>query len=167
MLFDAATAVNYALELPVGEDFSVQFQQYTPWWTTRSNRHCLQFLTLGAEIRWWFKSDETLQGHFLGAHAWSGTGDLQWKKAVCYQFDFWSAGLTYGYAMPIAKWANLEFSVSAGYASIPYQHYIPTDDYEYLITDRNDAGRMHYFGPTKAEVSLVIPIHKPFRRTAR
>ena len=169
MLLDAATALNYALEVPIGQDFSLQVQQYSPWWVTKSNMHCLQFLSLGAEFRWWFRSDEVLQGHFIGANVWSGTGDLQWKKAACYQFDFWSAGLTYGYAMPIAKWANLEFSISAGYASIPYQHYIPTDDYEYLIIDRNDVGRMHYFGPTKAEISLVIPIRykTQFRRTAR
>lgn len=167
MLFDAATAVNYALELPVGEDFSVQFQEYTPWWVTKSNRHCLQFLSLGAELRWWFKSDETLQGHFVGANVWSGNGDLQWNKNICYQFEFWSAGLTYGYSMPVSKWANLEFSISAGYARIPYQHYIPTDDWEILIKDKNKAGTLHYFGPTKAEVSLVIPIRRTIRRTAR
>ena len=96
MLLDAATALNYALEFPIGKDFSLQVQQYTPWWVTKSNMHCLQFLTLGAEFRWWFRSDEVLQGHFIGANVWSGTGDLQWKKAACYQFDFWSAGLTYG-----------------------------------------------------------------------
>ena len=167
MLFDAVTAVNYALELPVGEDFSIQFQQYTPWWVTKSNRRCLQFLSLGAEFRWWFKSDETLQGHFVGANVWSGKGDLQWDRKGCYQFEFWSAGLSYGYSMPVSKWANLEFSISAGYARIPYQHYIPTDDWEILIKDKNKAGTLHYFGPTKAEVSLVIPIRRTIRRTAR
>lgn len=162
LLFDAVTAVNYALEIPVGNDFSVQFQQYTPWWVTKSNRQCLQFLSLGAEVRWWFKSDEVLQGHFVGANAWSGNGDLQWNKNICYQFEFWSAGLTYGYSMPVSKWANLEFSISAGYAQIPYQHYIPTDDWQILIKDKSKAGTLHYFGPTKAEVSLVIPIKATF-----
>lgn len=167
MLYDAVTAVNYALEVPVGEDFSVQFQEYTPWWVTKSNRQCLQFLSLGAELRWWFKSDETLQGHFVGANVWSGNGDLQWDRKGCYQFEFWSAGLSYGYSMPVSKWANLEFSISAGYARIPYQHYIPTDDWEILIKDKNKAGTLHYFGPTKAEVSLVIPIRRTIRRAAR
>lgn len=158
LLYDAVTAVNYALEIPVGNDFSVQFQQYTPWWVTKSNRQCLQFLSLGAEVRWWFKSDEVLQGHFVGANAWSGNGDLQWNKNICYQFEFWSAGLTYGYSMPVSKWANLEFYISAGYAQIPYQHYIPTDDWQILIKDKSKAGTLHYFGPTKVEVSLAIPI---------
>ena len=100
---------------------------------------------------------------------WSGTGDFQWNKHICYQFEFWSAGLTYGYSMPIGEFLNLEFTLSAGYASIPYQHYVPTDDWEILIKDRNNAGRMHYFGPTKAEVSFVIPIREKslFKRNAR
>lgn len=158
MLYDAVTALNYAVEVPLGHDLSLQLQQYTPWWLTKSNRQCLQFLSLGAEFRWWFKSDETLQGHFIGAHAWSGKGDMQWNRTGCWQFEFWSAGVSYGYSMPIGRWANLEFSISAGYASIPYCHYIPTDDWEILIKDNNKAGTLHYFGPTKAEVSLVIPI---------
>lgn len=158
MLYDAVTALNYSVEVPLGHDLSLQLQQYTPWWLTKSNRQCLQFLSLGAEFRWWFKSDETLQGHFIGAHAWSGKGDMQWNRTGCWQFEFWSAGVSYGYSMPIGRWANLEFSISAGYASIPYRHYIPTDDWEILIKDNNKAGTLHYFGPTKAEVSLVIPI---------
>ena len=98
-------------------------------------------------------------GHFIGVNGWGGTGDIQiGRKIGCYQFDFWSAGLTYGYAMPVGKHLNLEFSISAGYASIPYQHYIPTEDWKYLLLDKNDAGRLHYFGPTKAEISLVFPI---------
>ena len=59
--------------------------------------------------------------------------------------------------MPIGRHLNLEFSISAGYANIPYQHYVPTDDWSYLIKDDNSAGRLHYFGPTKAEISLVFP----------
>ena len=180
LLYDVVTAVNYAVEFPLGNDFSLQFQHHFPWWTTKNNRYCLQFLTLGAELRWWFKPEyllesaefkrrDALVGHFIGAHVWSGTGDFQWNRFGCYQFEFWSAGLTYGYSMPIGKFLNLELTLSAGYASIPYQHYVPTDDWEILIMDRNNAGRMHYFGPTKAEVSFVIPIREKsfFKRNAR
>ena len=167
ILYDAVTAVNFAIEFPVGNDFSVQLQEYTPWWVTKSNRQCFQFLSLGAELRWWFRSDETLQGHFVGANVWSGKGDLQWNRKGCYQFEFWTVGLSYGYSMQISKRANLEFSISAGYAQIPYQHYIPTDDWEILIKDKNKAGTLHYFGPTKAEMSLVIPIRHTTRRAAR
>ena len=60
--------------------------------------------------------------------------------------------------MPIGKQLNLEFSISAGYASIAYRGYTPSEDYEILWSDSNKVGRIHYFGSTKAQVSLVIPI---------
>ena len=53
---------------------------------------------------------------------------------------------------------NFEFSLSAGYASIPYRGYIPSDNYEILWRNPEDAGSLHYFGLTKAQVSLVVPI---------
>lgn len=177
LLYDAVTAVNFGIEVPINRHFSVQYQQHTPWWAGKGNRFCLQFLTFGGEFRWWFKPEtlpgtfqrkerDALMGHFLGLNAWGGDGDIQiGRNFGCYQFDFWSVGLTYGYAMPIGRHLNIEFSVSAGYASIPYQHYIPTDDWSYLIKDNNNAGRLHYFGPTKAEISLVWPIM--FRKGGR
>ena len=174
MLLDAATALNFAVEVPFeikGNKFSALYEHHTPWWLTKNNKYCLQFLTYGGEARWWFaprttsgsdssKQRDALAGHFLGVYGWGGIADIQaGRNFGCYQFDFWSTGLTYGYSMPIASWANLELSISAGYANIPYQHYIPTDDWQILIKDKSKAGTLHYFGPTKAEISLVIPIY--------
>ena len=168
LLYDLGTGLNYAIEVPLGRKFSIQAQQHTPWWVTRDNRHCLQFLSVGPELRYWFKQTHpnenvrgnNLLGHFIGAHVWSGDGDLQWDRFGCYQFTFWSAGLTYGFAIPVSKHFHMEFSISGGYAQIPYQHYIPTEDWQILIKDRNNAGTLHYWGPTKAEVSFVIPIKR-------
>lgn len=109
-----------------------------------------------------------MTGHFLGLYGWGGKSDIQAGRDFgCYQFEFISAGLTYGFAFPISKHLNLELSLSAGYANIPYRHYIPTDDWQILIRDRNNAGTLHYFGLTKAEVSLVIPIRVkvPYNKT--
>ena len=168
LLYDLGTGLNYAIEVPLGRKFSIQAQQHTPWWVTRDNRHCLQFLSVGPELRYWFKQTHpnenvrgnNLLGHFIGAHVWSGDGDIQWDRFGCYQFTFWSAGLTYGFAIPVSKHFHMEFSISGGYAQIPYQHYIPTEDWQILIKDRNNAGTLHYWGPTKAEVSFVIPIKR-------
>lgn len=175
LLYDAGTGLNYAIEVPVGKQFSIQAQQHTPWWVTRDNRHCLQFLSVGPELRYWFKQTHpnenvrgnNLLGHFIGAHVWSGDGDIQWDRFGCYQFTFWSAGLTYGFAIPVSKHFHMEFSISGGYAQIPYQHYIPTEDWQILIKDRNNAGTLHYWGPTKAEVSFVIPITTTIKRARR
>ena len=177
LLLDAVTALNYAIEVPVNEHFSLQYFQTTPWWTGANNKFCLQALTFGGEARWWFlprtsgptenrKQRDALVGHFLGAYGWGGNGDLQFGRKVCQQFDFWSAGLTYGYSMAVSKHLNMEFTLSVGYAAINYQHYVPTDDFSLLVRDDNLAGKLHYIGPTKAEISLVIPIRATVGRKA-
>lgn len=175
LLFDVVTALNYSIEVPFKEKYSVLFQHHFPWWE-RDNKYCLQFLTFGGEFRWWFapssqlpakyrRENNLLLGHFVGANVWGGKGDIQiGRKFGCYHFDFWSVGLSYGYSMPIGRRFNLEFTVSVGYAHIPYQHYIPSDNWEVLIKDNNKFGTLNYVGITKAEVNLVMPLNIKIKR---
>lgn len=168
-LYDLGTAVNFAVEAPIGDRFSVLYNHICPWWLSESNKYCFQFLSIGGEGRYWIKPEsrpasenrvvrDRLVGHFVGLYGMSGKFDFQWETKGCYQGEFWSAGLTYGYSMPIAKRLNLEFSLSVGYANIPYRHYVPANDWQDLIRDKFNAGTLHYVGPTKAEISLVIPL---------
>ena len=161
LLYDALSLTNFSVELPFCKDrMSVLYYHQFPWWTwgQADNEYCTRFLSIGGEARWWFKTKDRLNGHFLGAYAESGKYDFEYQRSICYQGEFYSAGLSYGYAMPIGRHLNLEFSVSAGYASIAYRGYTPSEDYEILWRDPEKVGRLHYFGPTKAQVSLVIPI---------
>lgn len=170
LLYDAATMLNYAVEIPIGKRFSLVWEHYFPWWVMRNNRTCVQYLTLGGEARWWFlprprpatekrAQRDRLVGHYLGVYGFWGKTDLQWDRIGCYQCEnVWSAGLTYGYAFPISRHLNLELSASFGYASIPYQRYIPSDDWQILWRDTEGTGITYYFGPTKLQVSLVWPI---------
>ena len=170
LLYDALSWVNFSVEVPIGEKFSALYYHQFPWWTwgKANNEYCMRFLSIGAEGRWWFKpmprektekriKRDKLMGHFVGVYAESGKYDFERKRDICYQGEFWSTGLSYGYAMPIGKRLNLELSVSMGYASIAYRGYTPSEDYEILWRDPEKVGRWHYFGPTKAQVSLVLP----------
>lgn len=161
LLYDILSLTNFSIEVPFWKDnMSVLYYHQFPWWTwgQADNEFCTRFLSIGAEARWWFKTKDRLNGHFLGAYCESGKYDFEYQRRICYQGEFYSAGLSYGYAMPIGRNLNLEFSISAGYASIAYRGYTPSEDYEILWRDPNKVGRLHYFGPTKAQVSLVIPI---------
>ena len=161
LLYDVLSLTNFSVELPFWKDnMSLLYYHQFPWWTwgQADNEFCTRFLSIGAEARWWFKTKDRLNGHFLGAYAESGKYDFEYQRRICYQGEFYSAGLSYGYAMPVGRHLNLEFSISAGYASIPYRGYYPSEDYEILWRDPNKVGRLHYWGPTKAQVSLVIPI---------
>lgn len=175
MLYDALTLINYSIELPFSlwdEHFSATFDHQFPWWRwgKNNNEYAIRYLQAGGEARWWFSPQhkprtkkkllrECLTGHFVGIYGMSGKYDFQNRRKICYQGEFWSIGFTYGYAMPISRLFNLEFSISAGYAPISYRHYIPADDYSKLQIDRERMGTWNYFGITKASISLVMPIN--------
>lgn len=171
LLYDALSLVNYSVEVPITKHASALIYHQFPWWRwgQADNQYCIRFLSVGAEARWWFlpqprpatperRGRDCLMGHFLGVYGESGKWDFQWDRSICHQGEHWSTGLTYGYAMPVGKYLNMEFSISAGYASIAYRKFTPSGDYEILWRDPEKHGRWHYFGPTKAQVSLVIPI---------
>ena len=168
LLYDAVTALNAEVEVPIGKRFSVMVEDVFPWWKAgpNGNKYCLQMWTMSVEPRWWFYRkgmNDRLQGHFVAPYVMSGKYDLQWDTSICYRGYGWSAGLTYGYSMPLCKWLNMEFSMSVGYLSASYQHYQPSADYEQLFKDPDNAGRMTYVGPTKVKVSLVVPIRFNWR----
>lgn len=168
LLYDAVTALNAEVEVPIGKRFSVMVEDVFPWWKAgpNGNKYCLQMWTMSVEPRWWFYRkgmNDRLQGHFVAPYVMSGKYDLQWDTSICYRGYGWSAGLTYGYSMPLCKWLNMEFSMSIGYLNASYQHYQPSPDYEHLYKDPVNAGRMTYVGPTKVKVSLVVPIRFSWR----
>lgn len=178
LLYDALTMLNFSVEVPFSigkQKFSVLAQHQFPWWLNEKNNKCFRFLSTGVEGRWWFRPQprvatdkrlkrDALTGHFVGVYGLSGKWDFQYNRKGCYQGEFWSVGIDYGYSMPIGKRLNLEFSFALGYASIPYRHYLPSEDWSILYRDPNKHGRWHYFGPTRAEVSLVIPIYNKFKK---
>lgn len=166
LLYDLVTALNVEVEVPIAKRFSVAVENVFPWWET-GNKYCFQLWEMGIEGRIWLKGwdvrgREKLRGLFAGIYGMSGKYDFQFDRKINYQGEFWSVGATIGYSMPLGRkeWGNLEFSISDGYLQSPYRHYYPTGDYSKLLRDRGNQGTLYsYFVyPTKAKVSLVIPI---------
>lgn len=173
LLFDAVTALNVEVEVPVGRRFSIMAEDVFPWWAI-GNKYCFQLWEMGLEGRFWFKAwdpAETgkLRGFFAGVYGMSGKYDFQWDRSINYQGEFWSAGVTGGWCLPIGKrkGMNLEFSISLGYMRSPWRHYMPSDDYDRLMRDKNRFGTLDYFGPTKAKISLVVPINVRNKKEVR
>ncbi len=178
LLYDAVSLLNFSIEAPLYKDkLSLLYYHQAPWWNwgKGNNEYCIRFLGIGAEAKWWFAprprvaSEKRIRrdkfmGHFLGIYGESGKYDFEHKRDICRQGEFWSAGLSYGYAMPVGKRLNMEFSISAGYASISYRGYTPSEDYETLWRNPNEVGRWHYFGPTKVQVTLAIPVTAKIKR---
>lgn len=168
LLADMVTAVNLGVEVPLGEDFSVNAHFTFPWWTAGpyGNKYALQLLDAEGELRWWFaKGEERFEGHYVALQGSGGKFDLQWGRDIgCYQCYNWGVGLSYGYAMKLGKHLNMEFALTLGYLAIDYQHYVPSPDWSVLIRDNAKAGTLHYFGPTSLKVSLVYPFHIQYKR---
>ena len=168
LLADMVTAVNLGVEVPLGENFSLNAHFTFPWWTAGpyGNKYALQMLDAEGELRWWFApGEERLQGHYVALQGGGGKFDLQWGRDIgCYQCYNWGVGLSYGYSMSLSEHWNLEFALTLGYLAIDYQHYVPSPDWSVLLRDNSKVGTLHYFGPTSLKVSLVYPFHIQYKR---
>lgn len=176
LLFDAVTALNVALEVPIGKRFSVVADYLFPWWNggVNGNEWALQISHLGFETKLWIiptysignksaecKFDRTaLTGLFVGLYCFSNMYDVQWRTKGCYQGEMWSAGVAVGYAWPVGNHFNLEAQVNVGYVSTDYKHYYPGTEYEALYGDRSRIGKVSGVLPTKAALSLVWNINR-------
>ena len=106
-------------------------------------------------LRYWFGStarNKPLTGHHIGIYGQALTYDIE-LNGHGYQSARWDygGGIEYGYALPISRSLNLDFSLGMGYLTGKYKKYKPIDThYVWQATKK-----LHWFGPTKAEVSLV------------
>ena len=168
LLFDLAMMPNIEAELPIGKRWSINGELMFPWWLFDGDKYCMQILSGGLEGRYWLGNREkrkVLNGHFLGLYAGGGKYDLQWDRNG-YQGEFFiAAGVSYGYAMNIAKNLNLEFSLGVGLLRTTYEHYHTLDNYQTLLWQNN--GRYTWFGPTKAKISLVWMLNRRVKGGAK
>ena len=159
---------NAGIEVPIGKHWSVAADWYWPWfWPKDKNEKCYELLGGAVEGRYWFgkdrKNTDRLLGHSIGLYVHSGYYDLE-KGYRGMQGEFVSTGLDYKYALGLGgkkhkKWGHLEFSIGLGYLYSTGRTYDVPKPGGALIPDHN-VRIVNFFGPTRAEVSLVIPIYK-------
>ncbi|MDR2911002.1 MAG: DUF3575 domain-containing protein [Bacteroidales bacterium] len=158
LLYDATATFNLGLEFRIGERLSFDLPFNYNAWTFSENRKWKHIL-VQPELRWWTR--ETFRGHFFGLHghyARYNVGGLPEPFSPYMQehrFEGWlaGAGFSYGYRWNFNHIWALEATVGAGYA--------------YLNYDEFNCGRCgeltgvkskHYFGPTRAGISLIYGI---------
>ncbi len=126
MLYDLAGAANLGVELPIGSRWSVVGDAAYAYWRTSNHLYALQTLEYGLSGRYWLpvgerrkernpEWDKPLRGWNFGVYGryWQRY-DVQWIDGV--QGDgSWSAGITAGYAFPVARNLSLETGLGAGY----------------------------------------------------
>lgn len=165
--------MNVGAQIPLGNRFSIGLDWYYPfiyrhWAPFLDQTNCFQALGPGADFRIYLgkkhrKGRENWQyrfsGHSIGIYGMYGRYDVEWQFHG-EQARFLNAGVDYMYSARIGKRKRmrLDLSVGVGYfqsRAIEYQVFRPGGK-AYKTGNRF----VHNFiGPTKATVSLVIPIH--------
>ena len=156
-------ALNMGAEVPIGNHWSVGVDYYFPWiWPKRDNKNCFELLSWGIEGRYWFGRNRTafdrLQGHSIGLYGYAGYFDFE-RNYRGHQGEFANIGLDYTYAMAVGKRKQLhfEFSLGVGYIYSEARKYTVIESGSPLISDKITK-KIGFFGPTKANISLVVPI---------
>ena len=163
MLYDALAVPNLGVEFYLGRNWSVAANWMYAWWKTDRRHRYWRVYGGDLALRKWFGStadDKPLTGHHIGVYGQVLTYDLEWggkgqiagvPGGTLWNKANWAVGLEYGYSLPIARRLNIEFLLGLGYMGGKYYEYLPIDGC-YVWQDTK---QRHYFGPTKAEISLV------------
>ncbi len=163
MLYDLAAIPNIGAEFYLGKNFSILANWMYSWWD--SNPRHRYWRIYGGDIgaRWWFGNKahtKPLTGHHLGIYGGVLTFDFEWgdkgymggvPKGTLWDRCLVNSGIEYGYSLPIGPYLNIDFSIGFGYLGGRYIKYFPFDN-EYF---REKEYKMNYFGPTKAEITLI------------
>lgn len=156
LLHDVITSMHLGLEAKTGMQQTVEMAlSYNPW--TFSENRKWKHLLLQPEYRYWLC--EAFYGHYLGLHAhyaYYNVGRLPFGGSLkTSRYEGWllGAGFTYGYHWMLSNRWSLEANVGVGYAYLDYEKY-PCGKCSEKLKD----GNRHYFGVTKASVSLIYII---------
>lgn len=155
MLYDLALVPNGGVEFYLGRGWSVAGNWMYAWWKSDRKHNYWRIYGGDLAVRKCFgrlAKEKPLTGHHAGVYGGIVTYDFE-LGGRGYLGDRWSwhAGVEYGYALPIARRLNLDFSLGLGYLGGEYKEYLPIDDcYVWQATKRR-----RWFGPTKAGIALV------------
>ncbi len=155
---DLTTTINLGTEIGLTPKTTLDlYANYNPW-SLGGHKQFKHFL-FQPEYRYWFC--ERFSGHFIGVHAHAGVFNVGgismpfgvWNKLKTnrYEGEFIGAGISYGYQWVLGKHWNLEGNIGIGYAYINNDRYNCKTCGKLLDKDTD----YHYFGPTKAAISLI------------
>ncbi|MGL5227583.1 MAG: DUF3575 domain-containing protein [Bacteroidales bacterium] len=162
ILHDAAMIPNIGVELCFPHQWSLNASWNCAWWDN-NNKH-RYWRTYGGEIeaRKWhgrLAQEYPLRGHHTGLFMMAGMYDFEWGHAGYMNDLYYGIGVSYGYAVKLARNLSLDFGVGIGYLCGTYFKYRPQDNGYCVMSRRN----LSYFGPIKAEVSLVWTLDNIFK----
>lgn len=163
MLYDVLAVPNIGVEFYLGNNWSVTGNWMYGWWKKNSKHHYWRIYGGDVSARKWFGKNaygRPLTGHHLGIYGQVFTYDFEWggkgymggkPGGTIWDKMNYALGVEYGYSLPIAKRFSIDFTIGIGYWGGKYYKYIPLDGHYVWQATKN----RNWYGPTKAEISLV------------
>ena len=167
---------NIGVEVPLGEHWSLGADWYSPWiWRERHSENLdtwgwgFEFQALDLEARYWFtnprkRPEQRLLGHSIGLYAAAGHYDFErdWKGN---QGEFGNIGIDYLYALPLFKGRmHLELELGLGFIYSRNQAYLCITHGDKCYRYGNGKRAVTWLGPTRAQISFVVPIYVKTRK---
>ncbi len=159
-LYDALVLPNIGIEFYLGRGWSIAGNWMYTWLKSDKSHRYHRIYGGDLEVRRWLSyGKKPLTGHHIGAYGQLLTYDLEWGGKG-YLGKRWSygGGFAYGYSAPIGRRLNLDFTIGMGYLGGEYSEYVPKgwcETHQKECYVRQAVRQRRWFGPTKAEVSLV------------
>lgn len=163
LLYDALAIPNIGIEFYLGKQWSISADWMYGWW--KNDNHNFYWRAYGGTValRKWFGSkahDKPLTGHHIGIYAGAITYDFELGRTgymggipggTLWDRCNYTAGVEYGYSLPVTRRLNIDFTLGIGYFGGKYVKYEPKNGwYAWVSTNK-----LNWFGPTKAEISIV------------
>lgn len=171
-LYWATTTPNIGMEFALGDRWTFELEGgYNPWNLDSNNNMKVKHWLVSPEFRYWFCN--SFQGHFIGINAnytqfnigglpegmpnlfVNLNTEVPMPDLSVARIQGWAvgAGLTYGYAFPIARRWNMELTVGYGWWYTEY------DQYESRKCGLfQQAVARHALGPATAGISFIYMI---------
>lgn len=164
MLYDLALTPTIGVDFHLGRNWTLGANWSYAWWHKDSWSYYHRVYGGDINLRKYFGASarrRPLSGHHIGIYAQALTYDFEYGSTGFLSEFSYGGGLEYGYSLPVSRTLNIDFSIGCGYLGGEYKVYDPIDDHYVWRETR----QRHWFGPTKAEISLVWNIgNKVFRK---
>lgn len=160
LLYDAAAVPNIGVDIYLSRNISLGVNWMYSWWKTDKTHK--YWRTYGGDVHadYWFDPTLLWSGHHVGLYGQMVTYDFEWKgRGYQGRKWTWGGGISYGYSFWLSRHLSLDCNIGVGYVTGKMYEYTPgynNDPKYYLEKERT----LNWFGPTKAEVSLIWKIGK-------
>ena len=161
VLYWASSTPNLSIELGSGKRTTLGLTGgYNPWTLNEAKNRKIKHWLVMPEFRYWLC--ERFQGHFFGVHSGYSFYNIsgvripfQDKSTQDHRYQGWATGVgfSYGYSWILSRRWNVEADLGVGYIYAEFDKYNCTTCGKY-----KGSGNKHYFGPTRAGISIIYMI---------